>query len=395
MILEQARMADEMRRKSSVGPDANAGFTPPKGSLIIADNFTPTNPGDKFSHGEVVNMAARQNGFKGPVFSMSQPLDIRASNAQSGAEMVLTDPQAEKGDILRAVSVRSAAQAISNVQSQTKVVNNAIASGAQNSALNISMGTSKAGIVTDLYSQASLAWNPKAPEDAQAYGKTVAGNFSKAYDLDMDKLQNPDLKVSGPERQKLQQKLVGHVHQALGKNPNMDKAKREWTTAVRRFESQNNSVVISAGNEGGTAKTLARDTGGLLPKVPKDFETNVLEIPEVTSVGATRWSNGAGGPKERRADYSNHSQGTDIYASGSVDFDGDQKAESFGTSFSGPRVAATMAKLHKDNPKMSSDQVENLMKTRLTHDLNSGSKSKLKVLDYHKSSDYLVGRKNP
>jgi hypothetical protein len=390
---QQMQQMDEMRRKNSVGPDLGATSSPPPGSLIIADFFTPSQPGDQYSHGEVVNMAAKQNGFRGPVFTQNQPTSQGATMAQTRAEHVLTNPNASREDILRAVSERTAARAVSNVESQTQVVRNATASGAKNSALNISMGTSKAGVTADLYGQASLAWSSEANAESKEYGTVIAGNFSKAYELDMAKLQSQDPEVSGPERLKLQQHLVNHVDHTFSNNSRMKEAKQQWSTEVRRFESNNNSVVVSAGNEGDASEFMAKDAGGRRMRVPPDYETNVLEIPEVTSVGATRWSNGPDGPTETRAQYSNRSQGVDIYASGSVDYDGDQKADDFGTSFSSPRVAATMAALHGQNPNMSSSQIENLMRNQLTHDLNGGSQGEIKVLDYQKSSDFLVGRK--
>lgn len=114
--------------------------------------------------------------------------------------------------------------------------------------------------------------------------------------------------------------------------------------------------------------------------------------PAATVVGATRWSNVANGPTEKVAGYSSASSGLAIYASGSLDLQKDGKgAETFGTSFAAPRVAATMATLHKQNPQMSSAQIEHLMKTKFTHQLETSSGS-VSVLDYHKSSDLMVGR---
>ena len=388
----QMQQMQLQHRKNSVGPDISSG-KPPAGSLIISDFFTPSEPGDKFSHGEVVNMAARQNGFRGPVFTADQPMSsMGATQAISSAEMILTDPSANREDILRAVSQRTNAQAMSLVETQTQAVKNATASGAKNSVLNLSMGGSKAGYATDLYSQASLAWDDKASADNRAYGATVAGNFAKAYDLNMDSLQSTDPKISGPERAKLQQNLIKHVDHTIENSSGLKTAKQAYTTEVRRFESGNNSVVISAGNHADDSNDMIKDAAGTPVMAPKDYEKNLLEIPEVTSVGATRFMDDKGGVKERTAQYSSRSEGVDIYASGSVDYDGDQKADNWGTSFSAPRVAGTMAELHRQNPSMTSSQIENLMRNRLTHDLNSGS-GQIQVLDYQKSSDFLVGRK--
>ena len=387
----QMRQMQLQQRKNAVGPDINAA-KPPAGSLIISDFFTPSD-GETFAHGEVVNMAARQNGFRGPVFTSDQPMSpVAANQAISSAEMVLTNPGAKREDILRAVSQRTNAQAISLVETQTQAVRNATASGAKNSVLNLSMGASKAGYASDLYSQAALAWDDKANADNRAYGATVAGNFAKAYDLNMDSLQSADPKVSGPERAKLQQNLIRHVDHTIENSSGLKAAKQSYTTEVRRFESGNNSVVISAGNHADDSNDMLKDAAGTPVMAPKDYEKNLLEIPEVTSVGATRFMDDKGGVQERTAQYSSRSEGVDIYASGSVDYDGDQKADNWGTSFSAPRVAGTMAELHRQNPSMTSSQIENLMRNRLTHTLNSGS-GQIQVLDYQKSSDFLVGRK--
>jgi subtilase family protein len=387
----QMQQQQQQFRKNSVGPDLGLG-KPPAGSLIISDFFTPSNPQDKFSHGEVVNMSARQNGFRGPVITADQPNSVAASRAISSAENVITDPNADKQDIIRAISQRTAAQAVSLVETQTQVVRNATASGAENSVLNLSMGGSKAGISSDLYSHAAHAWSENGTPESREYGATVAGNYAKAYGLDLDRLQSTDPKVAEPERAKLQQHLINHVDHTVENSGRMKSARQDWSTEVRRFESGRNSVVISAGNHGDESDQMMKDAGSSPVMAPPDYQKNFLEIPEVTSVGATRWLDGENGPKETAARYSSRSDDVDIYASGSVDYDGDQKADDWGTSFSAPRVGATMAELHRRNPNMSSSQVENLMRNQLTHNLNTGS-GDLQVLDYQKSSDFLVGAK--
>lgn len=392
MLQMQQQMAAQARR-FSVGPDPNQS-KPTPGSLIIADYFTPSNPNDTFAHGEIVGMSARQNGFRGPVFTLDQAsVDISGSSqAIAFAEQAITNPESSPEDILRAISTRTAAQSVSLVEQQTQMVRNATASGAKNSALNISMGQSKAGLSSELYSHATGAWNPEASREDREYGTTVAGNYAKAYGLNLESLQSSDPAVSGPERAKLQQSLIGHVDHAVENSSRMKEAQRNWTTEVRRFESGNNSVVISAGNDGNAAEQMIKDAAGSPVMAPRDFQKNFLEIPEVTTVGATRWVNSENGPVEQSANYSSRSAGIDIFASGSVDYDGDQKADNWGTSFSAPRVASTMAELHRQNPTMTSAQVENLMRNRLTHNLNTGS-GEVQVLDYQKSSDVLVGRR--
>jgi hypothetical protein len=372
----QLQAEQSRQRKAKVGPDLSEG-KPPAGSLIIADYFSPSNPSEP-THGELVGLAARGNGFRGPVITSEQPFSEDASDAQFSAENLITNPKSSKGEMLEGISGRTAVQAISLVENQTKVVRNATASGAKNSVLNLSVGGSKAGITSELYSHASLAWDEKATPEDRDYGSMMAGNFARAYDLNKDHLLSDDPKVSGPERARLQQHLVKHVDHTVNSSTRMKSAQKAWATEVRRFESGHNSVVISAGNHGDASDQMIKDAGSARPMVPSDYEKNFLEIPEVTSVGAVSVGEG------RSARYSSRSDGVDIYASGSVDYDGDKKADDTGTSFSAPRVGATMAELHRQNPKMNSAQVENLMRNSLTRELNTGS-GKIQVLDTQKN----------
>ena len=374
-------------RQENVGPAlGTGGEAPPAGSLIIADNFIPSREDDRYGHGEIVNLAALQNGFKGDVFTRTQPFTLNTFHAQTQAESVLSNPQAKADEVLRAVSQKASAMAAGNLEAQTKVANEAAASGAKNTALNISMGTSKSSVTADLYGHAAMAWNPKSNEHAQEAGMVVAGNLAKAYSLDLSKLQSTDPKVAGPERLKLQQHLVRHVDQSFEKSPLVQGAKKRWKEAVNKFESGNNSVVISAGNSGKEGDTLVKDAHGSRVRVPRDFEKNVLEIPEVTSVGATRWFKTKDGLKEFKAKYSSRGTEVDLYASGSVDTDNDGKADTFGTSFAAPRVAATMAWLHKNHPKLSSSKIEQLLRKQMTHKLGRED-----VLDHRKSRRSLSG----
>ena len=57
--------------------------------------------------------------------------------------------------------------------------------------------------------------------------------------------------------------------------------------------------------------------------------------------------------------YASEDPETDIFASGTVDPDPNQSGdESVGTSFASPAVAATMARLHAENPTLTSQQIQ-------------------------------------
>jgi hypothetical protein len=413
--MEQMRAFAALQRQASVGPAIAPALCEqtkvPAGSLIIADFFEASPPQDpnnirpteKFSHGEMVNMAARQNGFKGSVMTQVQPGATQRYTNQTKAEESFFDPKATPEQTRANLASFASNGALGLLESQTQVVNGAIASGAKNSALNLSVGGSTASLTERAYSSASMAWmkpdpkySPEVNERARADGLVAATNFAEAYGLDVNKMTSKDPKVAGPERARLQEALMNGIDGSLAKNPEVRKAKQDFTTAVGRFESGRNSVVISSGNEGSIIGRMAKDSHGYKAKdIPKTFDTNFLDTPEATMVGATRWTNGSAGLKERVAGYSSNDSGVDIYASGSLSVSGKQVKDGEGTSFAAPRVAATMAELHKKHPNMTSAQIESFMRQSLTHPLNTSSGGTVSVLDYHKSSDFLVGRRQP
>lgn len=406
----RAQQAQEMMRQTSVGPAAQPAGpcgppTVPSGSLIIADVFLPSppsnpnqlKPSDYFSHGEMVNMTARQNGFKGPVFTQSQPLMMQRNQERTRAEEGFFKPATPEQTRANLANY-SQARALSLLESQTQMVNGATATGTRNSALNLSMGGSLADLTLGAYSNASMAWMPADPkfskevnDRVRADGLVAATNFASAYGLDVKKMMSSDPKVSGPERARLQEALANGINGSLKASPEVRKAKQDFATAVGRFEAGHNSVVISSGNEGDIAGLMARDSHGHRARnMPANFDTNFLDTPAATMVGATRWTNGGGTLKEGVAQYSSRQSGVDIYASGSLSLSNNQKKDVTGTSFAAPRVAATMAELHRRNPNLSSSQVEALMRQSLTHPLN-GSGGTVSVLDYQQSANFNAG----
>ena len=389
----QQRKLMELQRQMKVGPVATSGNVP-AGSLIVADNFTPSE-GDKFAHGETVARSARFDGFRGPVRTLSPEgasAEYRkASTAQDGFYKANSTPAETRAN----VSNYALGSTLGVLSTETEAVQAATASGAKNSALNISQGRSRADIASSVYSTASYAWSEGLKPEHKEFANGVSQNFADAYGLDMAKLKSQNPKVSGPERLKLQEAIIGSVDSSISESPQVRAAKNLFTTEVNRFESNRNSVVISSGNEGDVIVAFKKDASGLTPRnLPKNFDTNVLDTPQATMVGATRWFDNGNGLTEKVADYSSVQSGVDIFASGSVATKVSGQADTFGTSFAAPRVAATMATLHKLNPSMSSSQIENLMKSSLTHNLNSGNGGQIDVLDYQMSSNLMVGRAN-
>lgn len=389
------QMAQAQARQQAVGPALTPCSGTDPGTLIIADFFQPSND-PVYSHGEMVNISARRDGFQGPVRTLAQPNGTQRVESANLAKNALFNPKLTPEQSRNAVAFYAKNQALDVLESQTRMVDSASASGAKNSVLNLSMGGSVAQTTGNLYVLASGAWDPKETQKVRDGCLPVAKNLAQAYDLSIAKLTSSDPKISGPERARLQAALAGNISGSLAKDAEVTKAEKTFATAVGRFESQKNSVVISSGNEGDIQEQMQKDAHGYQAKgLPKDFETNYLDTPNATMVGATRWFKTSAGPQERVAAYSNVNSGVDIYASGSLDLKKDGKgADTFGTSFAAPRVAAMMASLHKANPNMSSAQIEHLMKTKFTHQLQNGNSS-VAVLDFHKYSDFMVGRRSP
>lgn len=372
---------------------------PAPGSLIIQDDFQPSpklqaeggippngQVSAQSSHGEIVAHSAVSDGFKGPVIERQlvgadgYGLMKHGLDSLQGGEL---NQQQALGSI-RAV-VDGNVSGILNQQS--KMLDVSTSQGARNTVTNISQGTGKARITQNLYFDPLKLLNSEKPGDREK-GVNTINNYATAFGLDKDKLFSKDPAVNGPERQKLQQNLANVTGDVIDNSPWIAQASHRFGDAVQRYEAGNNSVVVSAGNDGLVENRLEKSNYGLNIDVPADFDRNVLQNDQVTSVGATRWFNNNGQLTEKRAGYTNEGGGADIYASGSVDFNADQRADSQGTSFAGPRVAATMAQLHRDNPDLSSSQIEGLMKQSLTHSLDTPSGS-VAVLDYNKSFEFL------
>jgi len=373
---------------------------PAPGSLIIHDSFERSNQQDNYSpltknseHGEIVRHSAQFDGFQGRVHEREvRTRDDRGIRGiQMNSHRALSTQELTKGQAIQALRDNVGSQTEVLFDTQTRMLNEDSASGARNSVVNISMGTSKARVTERIYTDMLQGLVSKDPAKNRA-GNQAMENYARAFDLDTSKLRSTDPEINGPERQKLMQGILDTTSSVFDNSPRIQNARRQFDGAVRRFEAGNNSVVIAAGNEGEVAERLAKLNNGRRLDTPKDFTQNIFENDQVTSVGATQWKYDEQGKlRESTAAYSSGSEGIDIYASGSVGFKDPNKKEVGGTSFAAPRVAAAMAELHKQNPHMSSAQIEALMKQKLTHKLPGlpQDQSDQKVLDFGKSFAFL------
>jgi hypothetical protein len=359
----------------------------PAGSLFIRDTFMPSVTGmyemPRMPHGMLVYEASKQQShFDGPVIPSvrDEPQSSANNPAADPHRKKLADKKLTKEEALKELSASTERQVTTFLDDQSDYLERVTKTGTKNSAVNFSLGGSKAAQALQLYNDVLSAVT--APKDQQGGaaaerlreltggGGHTAENYIKAFDIDVDKLKSKDPKVRGAEEKRLQQAIIDHTSKSIDGSKKIDKSIDRWDDAVEAFEGNNNSVVISAGNEGDIEETLEKWNGNNQLKLPKDFETNFLENDLVTSVGATLPDKKG---QQKRAEWSSESGGVDIYADGTVRDAGSPDGKAQGTSFASPKVAATMAELHQKFPNLTSAQIETLMRSQLTKPVRHGS----------------------
>ncbi len=339
-------------------------------------------------HGFQVLTAARtEEGYKGPVLPSVGNAPSTDVHRQMEINKEIGAKPLKKEETLKLLTESVEVRVAPFLNDQSNYLEGMTKAGAKNSAANFSLGASKASVSANIFMDSSGSfWNPSGTKDH------TVDNYARAFGVDADKLRSEDPKVHGPARRQLQQGIIDHVSGTMDGSKAVKDAQGRWTRAVEGFEAGKNSVVVSAGNEGDYAEQLQQLNGGGALRVPADFEKNLLETEAVTSVGATETVKTDGKSTEQRAVYSNVSGGVDIYANGTLAQPGADGKPVQGTSFAAPRVAATMAQLHRDHPNLSSSQVETLMKNQLGRQLNTGDGSVL-VLDHQKNFEFLQNSK--
>lgn len=372
------------------GGTAPQKYKEPDGELIIGDHFysSPRHP-ERTPHGEMVNDSALKQGFKG---------FVREDNVSDPTPPTGPDPyrelfkkDASRADVLHNIDSYAQEGPKGLLRGEIAEVDYGVSLKARHSVLNFSQGSSEASAVKELYGGPYVAFrhDEKDPR-VLANAQNMLDNEARAFGLDADKMRSSDPKISGPERAKLQQALVDRVHGAVAGDSEIKELKHQYDARVHQFAKGNNSVVVSAGNEGDVLPVFAKDNGNRSLNLPKSFFASPLSNQDNTTVGATRWYQNGTDLKERVANYSTPGSDVSIYASGSLATDPKhpQVSKESGTSFSAPRVAAAMAGLHHAHPNMNHKQVEALLKQQLTHTLDTGH-GEVSVLDYGKTLDFL------
>lgn len=352
---------------------------PPRGSLVIVDTFQDSSEGA--DHGNVAAYAARQHGFRGPVFAERIGPDGAAPSASAAAWSTLGQGPLKPEQARKAIDDLTRLNQRELLENVTGDLDKLRQKGLADSAVNVSYGTNPQRQADRLYTIARTAPSGGGFMATNNPQSQMARNIFSAYGIDEAKFHNQDKAISGPERLRLQQALLDSAQRGV-QSPDVVAAKQRYGESVRALEANNNSVVVSAGNDGEILDNFARDAGGRRVKSASDSNHNVLVNSDVTTVGSTRWfQNGT----ERLARYSTKDPEVDIYASGSVGNGVDQNRMNVsGTSFAAPRVAGAMAALHGNHPGMPSHAVENLLRQQLTHQVEGQP-----TLTFQRVEEYL------
>lgn len=218
--------------------------------------------------------------------------------------------------------------------------------------VNLSLGLDQAKLVDFLF-------------DFLAQRPTALQNACRALGLDSQRLLGPDESVAAAERRKLMEALVEVVADCCSASPALREAQASYRQSVAALVERKNSVVVSAGNSGGAQEELRRRMGDGQPlRLPANFAHSQLCVPEVVAVGATTGCSTES--PEQVEQYSSPDPEVDLYAPGQA-----SSCLAQGTSFAAPRVAAALARLHRQSPGKTSAEVLAQLIDEDTHRLNS------------------------
>lgn len=351
---------------------------PPAGSLVIVDTFQDSFMGA--AHGNVGTFAAQQHGFRGKVYAENigpdQPTGSRAWDTYQKFNAGPMTPEQTRAAV-RDFARHNSSELLNNVAGDLDKLRG---KGLHDSAVNVSYGTTPARMADQLMND---IYSTKAPFSPNVQ---LAKNVFNAYQIDMNKLDSKDPKVSGPELKRLQDALLKDTRAGMS-HPDVKAAQQNYDRSVQQLQGQHNSVVVSAGNDQAIGQAWKREANGYSSVLTQSDYHNPLANADVTTVGATQWTRGPEGLKERVAGYSNLDPTVDVYASGSVGNGHDVNRKNVGgTSFSAPRVAGALATLHGNHPGANSVQMRNLMNNRLTHEVPGASAP---VLDFQAAEEYM------
>lgn len=308
------------------------------GTVLVLDNdFMCESFGE--GHGSAVTRAVRQNGFRGPIQQVPNMAGMGISTPDP-----LMEVHADPAKARQAFANAASRQVINHLNGDTNNLNTLATTGARNSVLNISAGTSKSDVVRTQVLR--ILEDPNAAQNAE-----------RAFGVNMERLRSEDPNISGPERQRLTQGLVDSANQGLDGNPNVATARQNYDLAVRRFEANRNSVVVATTNH----NPISDNMPGV--RYPNDYHRSFNINNDVTAVAAAPGHGQPASPRDtNRAIYGNGS----VNSRFPIPTWASTEAPRLGTSYAAPETGAVMAELHRQNPNLSSSQIENLMRQRFT-----------------------------
>lgn len=313
------------------------------GSLVVIDQFfQPT--GVPFTHGQSVVATARASGFQGPILEMDTTFSLNEATvgrldkiAAAQARFLEKENPAEVREALREVSVLKRTYALERSSENLEQLQRA---GLKDSAVNLSLGHNSADDTRRLLAKTMAS----EAGDADQAGKVLL-QVLRGFCEDWSSFVSDDPSVAGRERARVASRLAAFFQETIS-DPRWLQARQRYDRAVEKLESQGNSVVVAAGNEGEVKSFLQAWCLDNLPELPEGFEDNDLSNSAVTVVGALQGA--------AVASYSSRDREVDFYADGTAALGEVQE----GTSFAAPRVALRLAEIHAKNPGLASYQAE-------------------------------------
>ena len=339
---------------------------PPAGRLYVYDQFAAA--GRPARHGDAVVAAAAQEGLAPDHIVAHSKSDIQMDGG-------LYAPVADKKQYLQAFKQGVVHLQKSTLEDATGELKRLQADGVHDSAVNFSLGMSKASVVDVYFQKMSLAWDSNdfqgTEEDrrkAVKESEALLDNFAKVHGVKKDdvieRMAVPQSEGAQKLAQSIKAVLAKEVEGALQGDKTVGAAKAEYDQAVVAFEKNHNSVVVAAEN-----------SGDISPKGKSaDFYDNVLSNSATTTVGAVDAGRG------KVESYSNPSKNVTVYAPGQSPI-----WSNSGTSFASPRMGAALAKAHDLNRQMESAEVEAKVLSELTMAVPGGGRQ----LDPSKDRAYL------